>query len=101
MLGIPDSPANGYFQVKGATVTGNTFIDCEENIVIGMSGDKKATLPPVETTIRGNFIQTNQGKAFDIRCDAAGIEDNQQGKEPPKSIGEHIKLEKTGPGWRK
>jgi len=47
MLGIPDSPANGYFQVKHAEIRGNRFVNCEHNILIGISGDKKATLPPV------------------------------------------------------
>jgi poly(beta-D-mannuronate) lyase len=103
MLGVPNSPAHGYFQVKRATVSGNTFFNCRHNILIGMSGDEKATLPPVETTIFGNFIQTNLGEAFEFRCDVSGIamKDNQTGTEQPKSsITQHAARESFGPTWR-
>jgi len=73
MLGIPDSPANGYFQVKHAEITRNSFINCEHNILIGMSGDKKATLPPLETRISDNYIQTTKGEAFEIKCAVDGV----------------------------
>ncbi len=73
MLGIPDSPANGYFQVKHAEITGNSFIQCEHNILIGMSGDKKATLPPLETRISDNYIDTSKGEAFEIKCAVDGV----------------------------
>ncbi len=73
MLGIPDSEAYGYFQVKGARVKDNTFLGCAHNILIGMSGDKRATLPPVDTEITGNHIQTAKGEAFDIRCAVDGV----------------------------
>lgn len=81
MLGIPDSAPNGYFQVKGAKVTDNTFLGCEHNILIGMSGDKKATLPPVATEIAGNHIQTAKGEAFEIKCAVDGVtmKDNETG----------------------
>ncbi len=74
MMGIPDSPANGYFQVKRVKVLKNVFLNCEHNILIGMEGHSKATLPPINTEISGNLIQTNQGKAFEILCDASGVE---------------------------
>ena len=35
MLGIPDSPANGYFQVKGARVEDNVLSDCKQPLIIG------------------------------------------------------------------
>lgn len=81
MLGMPNSVPNGYFQVKRAKVSNNTFVNCEHNILIGMSGDKKASLPPVETEISGNRIQTARGKAFEIRCavDGVKIHDNETG----------------------
>jgi len=101
MLGIPNSPANGYFQVKRARVTGNIFVNCRHNVLIGMSGDKNAVLAPLGTEIIGNTIQSSLGAAFDIRCSADGVtmKDNQTGKEvietptpgPP---------EPTGPAWR-
>jgi poly(beta-D-mannuronate) lyase len=101
MLGIPDSVPNGYFQVKRAKVTGNTFINCQHNILIGMSGDKKATLPPLETEISGNTIQTNKGEAFEIKCAAEGVtmKDNETAKELSK-ITELSAAEPSGPSWK-
>lgn len=101
MLGIPDSVPNGYFQVKHAKVTGNTFINCKHNILIGMSGDKKATLPPLETEISGNTIQTNKGEAFKIKCAAEGVtmKDNNTGTAEP-AIKPSPSPEPTGPSWK-
>jgi poly(beta-D-mannuronate) lyase len=100
MLGIPDSPANGYFQVKHAEITRNSFINCEHNILIGMSGDKKATLPPVETHISDNYIQTTKGEAFEIKCAADGVttknNSDKKGGQPEK-----FQPESVGPSWRK
>lgn len=100
MLGIPDSAPHGYFQVKRARVTNNTFVNCEHNILIGMSGDKKASLPPVETEISGNRIQTARGKAFEIRCAADGVKihDNETGD----ALAAGFKLPESapvGPAW--
>lgn len=102
MLGIPNSVPHGYFQVKRAKVTENTFINCEHNILIGMSGDKKAKLPPVETEISGNTIQTNQGGAFEIKCPVDGVvmKDNTESKVLAKAA-EVPTAESVGPGWRK
>ena len=100
MLGIPNSPDNGYFQVKRAKVTGNAFINCKHNILIGMSGDKKATLPPVGTEISDNAIQTTQGEAFEILCAVDGVmmKDNDTGKAEPEGI-QSPAPEITGPAW--
>ncbi|HRH95788.1 MAG TPA: polysaccharide lyase 6 family protein [Prosthecobacter sp.] len=102
MLGIPHSVPNGYFQVKRAKVTNNTFVNCAHNILIGMSGDKKAALPPLESEISGNRIQTNQGEAFEIECEVEGVvmKDNETGKE----LSSDFKLpapEPVGPAWKK
>lgn len=100
MLGIPNSVPHGYFQVQRAKVTGNTFINCEHNILIGMSGDKKATLPPVETEISGNSIQTNKSEAFEIKCAVDGVvmKDNQTSKDAPKAQAPP-RAEPAGPAW--
>lgn len=102
MLGIPNSVPHGYFQVKRAKVTGNTFINCEHNILIGMSGDKKAKLPPVETEISGNTIHTNKGEAFEIKCAVDGVvmKDNTESKDLAK-VTEVPAAEAAGPGWWK
>ncbi|WP_395742515.1 polysaccharide lyase 6 family protein [Prosthecobacter sp.] len=101
MLGIPDSPANGYFQVKRAKVTGNTFINCKHNILIGMSGDKKATLPPLETVISGNHIQANLAEAFEIKCATEGVtmKDNHIDKTAPAAT-LSPPTAPVGPSWR-
>ncbi|MGV3659793.1 MAG: polysaccharide lyase 6 family protein [Prosthecobacter sp.] len=102
MLGIPDSVAHGYFQVKRARVTGNTFVNCEHNILIGMKGDKKAKLPPVETEITGNAIQTSKGEAFEIKCPVDGVvmKDNATGPEPPEAARPE-NAAPVGPSWKK
>lgn len=102
MLGIPDSVPHGYFQVKRAQVTGNTFINCEHNLLIGMSGDKKAVLPPVETEISGNTIQTSKGEAFEIRCAVDGVvmKDNITVKDAPHPPA-LPPAEPAGPSWWK
>ena len=106
MLGIPDSVPNGYFQVKRAKVTGNTFINCKHNILIGMSGDKKANLPPLETVISGNHIQTNLGEAYEIKCAVEGvsIKDEDNHKELSElsinKITQPVAAEPTGPAWK-
>lgn len=102
MLGIPDSVPNGYFQVKRAKVTNNTFVNCEHNILIGMEGDKKAKLPPVETEISGNRIQTNKGEAFEIKCAVDGV--TMKDNEIVKELSAATKVpapEPVGPAWRK
>jgi poly(beta-D-mannuronate) lyase len=100
MLGIPDSPANGYFQVKHAEIRGNRFVNCEHNILIGMSGNKKATLPPVETHISDNSIDTRKGEAFEIKCAVDGVftknNRDQKGGQPEK-----FQAEPVGPAWKK
>lgn len=102
MLGIPDSVPNGYFQVKRAKVTNNTFVNCEHNILIGMSGDKKAKLPPLETEITGNHIQTSKGEAFEIKCAVDGVtmKNNETGNELPSEVSVPAP-EPAGPLWKK
>ncbi|WP_395739811.1 polysaccharide lyase 6 family protein [Prosthecobacter sp.] len=102
MLGIPDSVPNGYFQVKRAKIGGNTFINCKHNILIGMQGDKKATLPPIETLIMGNTIQTSKAEAFEIKCPVDGVimKENETAKELPKATWSLVP-EPTGPSWKK
>ena len=56
MMGIPNSPAHRYLQVKRARVENNSIVNCKHSLLIGLSDDKNATLPPVETVIRGNRI---------------------------------------------
>ncbi|MCX7886683.1 MAG: polysaccharide lyase 6 family protein [Verrucomicrobiae bacterium] len=73
MNGIPDSPLNGYFQVKRAVVASNTLARCAQDIVIGFR-EGKATLAPVDCVITDNCVLT---------CDL-----------------KPVTLPVVGPGWR-
>ncbi|MCX6908693.1 MAG: polysaccharide lyase 6 family protein [Verrucomicrobia bacterium] len=55
MNGIPNSELHGYWQVRRALVTSNTFVRCAQNFVIGYAG-KDGTLPPVACVIANNVI---------------------------------------------
>ncbi len=87
MMGLPDSPLNGYFQVKRAKVENNSLVDCKVPLLIALEGDKvpgKPTQPPVDCVISGNKISAAKAKIVDARCDLAGLtwQDNQfSGKE--------------------
>lgn len=56
MKGIPNSPTNGYYEVKNALVENNTAIDCKVTLAIGESDRKEATLPPVNCTVTDNIF---------------------------------------------
>ncbi len=73
MMGIPNSPLNRYFQVRNARIENNTIVDCKNSILIGLSDDKLASLPPVETTLIGNRIVCTRYTAIEARCDRDGI----------------------------
>jgi poly(beta-D-mannuronate) lyase len=78
MNGIPDSPLNGYFQVKHVEITGNTFIDCKETFAVGLrdKDQKNQTLPPVDYTFRLNVVLTQGQLIFNLH----GLEDRPVGK---------------------
>lgn len=56
MKGIPNSPANGYYEVKNVTLTGNTAVDCKVTLAIGEGDRKEATLPPMNCTVKDNVF---------------------------------------------
>jgi poly(beta-D-mannuronate) lyase len=73
MMGIPNSPAHRYLQVKRALVENNSIVNCKHSLLIGLSDDKNATLPPVETVIRGNRIASPKRAIVEARCGLEGI----------------------------
>jgi poly(beta-D-mannuronate) lyase len=73
MMGIPNSPAHRYLQVKGALVENNSIVNCKHSLLIGLSDDKNATLPPVETVIRGNRLVSPKRAIVEARCALDGI----------------------------
>lgn len=56
MNGIPNTPSNGYQQVKRVLVENNLIIACKVPLTIGMAHDKSCTLPPTGVILRGNVI---------------------------------------------
>lgn len=56
MKGIPDSPLNGYWQVKRARVEKNVIVDCAEAMNLNFGERKEATLAPVECVVENNEI---------------------------------------------
>lgn len=73
MMGIPNSPANRYFQVKRARIENNTIVDCKHPILIGLGDDANATLPPIETTFVGNKVFNSKYVVIEARCPMDGI----------------------------
>ena len=58
MNGLPNSPLNGYFRVRGAKIEHNRFVNCKQSILIGSSDEdqKQQTLPPVDCELRDNTV---------------------------------------------
>ena len=73
MMGIPNSPANRYVQVKRARVEGNSLVGCKHPILIGLSDDKNAKLAPVDTVFAGNHIDSPKHSIVEARCGLDGI----------------------------
>ena len=73
MMGIPNSPANRYFQVKRAKIIGNTIVNSEHPILIGLEDDKTATLAPVDTVFEDNKVSSPKHTVVEARCDLSGI----------------------------
>lgn len=61
--GIPDSPANGYLQVKHAEISDNLLLDCKDSLLIGYNDENEATLAPEGLRLSGNRIQAREGRS--------------------------------------
>ncbi len=71
--GQRDSPLNGYFPVRHATIAFNTFINCREVFVIGQADpDAGNDVPPSNCTIANNLIFRGKklvvGDTKDLKC---------------------------------
>jgi len=72
--GIPDSPANGYLQVKNVLIEGNTIFGCKEGILIGHNDEDEATLAPEGVRFVKNQITALEGRpAVRVERAATGI----------------------------
>jgi poly(beta-D-mannuronate) lyase len=59
MNGIPNSPLNGYFQVKRAFVASNTIVDCAEAVAVGVGS--RGTLAPEGCVFKDNRVVEKDG----------------------------------------
>jgi len=73
MMGIPNSPAHRYFQVKRALVENNVIVDCKHSLLIGLSDDKNASLAPMETLFSGNIVVNPKYSVIEALCPLDGI----------------------------
>ncbi len=68
--GLKDSPLNGYFQVRGAEITGNTWVNCKQTVFIGQTDeDTDNSLPTQGVVISRNLIA---GKTAAVTIGLAG-----------------------------
>ena len=75
--GIPNSPLNGYFQVKNALVAFNTFVNCYQSITLGAGASSSQNLPPLNCLIANNIVKSTRGPI--IKVTAAPISMNYEG----------------------
>jgi poly(beta-D-mannuronate) lyase len=73
MMGIPNSPANRYFQVQRAVVENNMIVDCKHPILIGLSDAKDASLAPIDSKFIGNQASCPKYTIVEARCKIDGI----------------------------
>jgi hypothetical protein len=62
MMGLTNTPLDGYSQVQRATVAFNTFVNCRASLRIGLadtySSNQVTTLPPQDCVIANNVISS-------------------------------------------
>jgi len=59
MDGIPNSPLNGYWQVKRAVVSFNTLVNCRYSFNIGAGYSSSQNMPPVDCVIANNLVYSS------------------------------------------
>jgi poly(beta-D-mannuronate) lyase len=66
--GLPNSPLNGYFQVKDVVVAFNTLINNKVSFAIGAGAGKKNTMPPEDCLIADNIVVSTKGRLVEQRA---------------------------------
>lgn len=94
MAGIPNTPLNGYAQVKDARIEGNIFVDCKVPFAFALMGSKEATLAPENTLVPNNRFSTAKPKDFP---DHPGLLWNQKDLKRPFWLDQK---EKIGTSWQ-
>ncbi|MDQ3624163.1 MAG: polysaccharide lyase 6 family protein [Verrucomicrobiota bacterium] len=73
MNGLPNSPANGYFPVKNAVIAFNTFVNCRQALLIGLTdADADNRVPPSNCTLANNLLAGN-ATAVELRVAPANF----------------------------
>ncbi len=74
LQGLNDTPLNGYAQVKDSVVAFNTFVRCQNSLLIGLAQiisvggvPQVTTLPPVDCRIANNVIFSPTARLIDLR----------------------------------
>jgi len=70
MQGFENSPLNGYFQVSNVTVAFNTFVNCNNTFIVGLSGTVgglPTSLPPKDSSVANNIVRQSSGRIVDLR----------------------------------
>lgn len=67
MNGIPDTPANGYQQVKRCLMENNTIVNCKVSLCIGRADNSKCTEAPSEVTFRSNVLLHGKRPLIDLQ----------------------------------
>jgi len=61
MDGIQNSPLNGYYQVKRATIAFNTLVGNTASIDVGTGKDSDNILPPLDCVFANNIVTSSTG----------------------------------------
>jgi len=59
MDGIPNSPLDGYFQVKRAVVVNNTLVNCRYSFNVGAGYSSSQNMPPLDCVIANNLVYSS------------------------------------------
>jgi poly(beta-D-mannuronate) lyase len=72
MNAIPDTPPEGYQQVKHATVEGNLILDCKTPFTIGLKHDAACILPPLAVTVENNTVYAPKSNLISLQSKVSG-----------------------------
>ncbi|WP_445737016.1 chondroitinase-B domain-containing protein [Mariniflexile sp.] len=70
--GILNSPLNGYYQVKNATIVNNTFVNCDLGIRVGATFNSTQNQPPQNVVIANNIMYQNTERAIQVTTQLTG-----------------------------
>ncbi len=76
MNGVPNSPANRYFQVTNSEASNNTFVNCD-HIQLCAGSDEERSAVPINSKVENNIFYNDQkDELFTVYDDISGISFN-------------------------